>query len=134
MVLCLNVRTGSNNSVACIIIGDSPWYFCFLFIRNINFFIKFIVVIFGSSNFYFFYLSRKNVPNVTAGKVAAKLPISLGSFLIGTMVQDNISFESSLNFVFYSSVRDKVRLIENMISQKPTMVCFGMVLTSLGVK
>ena len=120
--------------MACIIIVDSPWYFCFLFIRNINFLIKFIVVIFGSSNFYFFNLSRKNDPNVTAGKVAAKLPISLGSFLIGTMVQDNISFESSLNFVFFSSVRDKVRLIENMISQKPTMVCFGMVLTSLGVK
>ena len=63
----------------------------------------------------------------------AKLPIILASFLVVTMVQDNISFESSLNFVFFSSVRGKVILMENMINQKPTMVCFGMVLTPLGV-
>ena len=70
-------------------------------------------------------MSTKNGPNVTAGKVTVKLPINLASFLIVTMVQDNISFESSLNFVFFSSVRDKVILIENMINQKPTMVCLG---------
>ena len=40
-------------------------------------------------------MSTKNGPNVTAEKVTVKLPINLASFLIVTMVQDNISFESS---------------------------------------
>ena len=50
----LNVRIRSKNLVGCIIsIVNPPLDFSLTFIRNINFLIKVIIVIFEFSNFYF---------------------------------------------------------------------------------
>ena len=107
----LNVRTGSNmHGGMHTFIVNPPLYFYFLFFENINFLIEFITVILNSRNFFFSMYIKSSGSNVTAGKLAIRLPISLASFLIVTLLQDNIFFESFLIFVFYSSVRDKFLL------------------------
>ena len=70
--------------------------------------------------------------NFTIGKLATRLPISLPCFLVVTLPWDNKSFESYLIFILFSSFRDKVIFVEEMINRKHTVVCFGMTIDFSG--
>lgn len=58
----------------------------------------------------------------------------LSKFLIVTLLQDNIFFEQSLVLVFFSSIRGKVLLVEDMTNPKRTTACFEMIIDFSGCK
>ena len=59
-------------------------------------------------------------------ELATRLPIRFANFLIVTLIQNNISIEQSLIFVFFLLVREKVLLLNHMTNPKYTALCFRM--------
>ena len=53
-----------------------------------------------------------------------RLPINLENFLTVNLLQGNIFLESSVIFVFFTSVGYKIILVKDMKNPKHTMVCF----------
>ena len=96
-----NVRIGSDNVVACIIeIVNHDCIFVFPLSEMPSFFSKLLYWYLSPVIFTLFRCRYYNHSNVTEGKLAIRLPISLASFLIVTLLQDNIIFWEFLNLCF----------------------------------